>query len=77
MTTQATLTAILQNAYRAAAMGKGSIEPVLKAFSDAVTTDPAFKPLAQAELTKLSAIDPNRCFISKTNADFLRRALNQ
>jgi len=77
MAAQDTLNSLLRLAYQATAMGKGSVDDVLKSFTNAVAADPTFKPLAQAELTKLSAVDPGRCFISKTNADFLRRALNQ
>lgn len=68
------LESILSTAYVAEVMGKRPKVSADTQFNEAMS-DPDFVTAAQAKLAELNQIASQRCFVSKTNADFLRRML--
>lgn len=69
------LEAILSAAYVTEVMGRKPSPSAEDQFKAAMS-DSAFSTAAQAKLEYLNAIPDKRCFVSKTNADFLRRMLS-
>lgn len=77
MATADTLNELLGRGYHAMVRGTAPIALVLSDFKDASADDAALIPAAEQRLNELSAIEPRKCFVSQTHANFLRLALNQ
>lgn len=76
MTTAETLEGLLSRGYAAIAMGRGDINQVIADFADAAEEDGELESTAELTFRALTAVQNQRCFICKTRAEFLRRAMN-
>lgn len=72
-----TLERLIARGYKSAILSREPMDMVLGDFHSAEKDFHGLKALAQKTLTDLSKIPDGRCFVSKTKADFLRRALSE
>lgn len=79
----ASLVEVLAEGYIAIGMGKADPEEAVTRAKDAFTANAGIQQEAEAELKRLDELHAkvgrieNRCYISATNRDFLRRALGR
>ncbi|MDE2096484.1 MAG: hypothetical protein KGL39_04500 [Patescibacteria group bacterium] len=70
------LSGILSRGYNAIALRKGTRADAIKAFREASEADPSLIGAAQQKLSELQKVE-QRCFVSRTQAEFLRQALEK